>query len=281
MFTYLLIFLVGSAETSPLNPLKVLHYLLEPSYPHTESTVSCVVISNRRLDNSKSSRALLVQKPKFELDDLTETASRLLIKKDNSSIRMAPLQLLAHSYLNYERKGQKLSNFHGLRDYYSLVKSLLQYNSLTPENIHLVLTKNFGGIDNTEELVRNYFGTIIRYFNSSKEYVYKPIPTWDLIYANLEDKDARHLMVIGNSNSIVYLLNHQLRKKGLDPIVIIGPQFPEDQDNYYCTILNKIMLCVVTGRTLILTDIEIIYGLFIFFYFIFFFFIKKIDFPFL
>ena len=54
--------LVGLAETSPFNPLKVLHSLLEPSYPATGPTVSVIGISNWRLDNSKSSRALLVQR---------------------------------------------------------------------------------------------------------------------------------------------------------------------------------------------------------------------------
>ncbi|POG75640.1 hypothetical protein GLOIN_2v1475340 [Rhizophagus irregularis DAOM 181602=DAOM 197198] len=260
LLSVVLLDVVGLAETSPFNPLKVLHSLLEPSYPNTEPAVSCVAISNWRLDNSKSSIALLVQRPKFELNDLTETASRLLIKNENSPIKKASLQLLAQSYLIYEQRGQKLSNFHGLRDYYSLVKSLSQYNSLTPENIHLALTRNFGGIGNIEELVKDYFGLVIKNFNSSKEYDYKPIPIWDLINANLEDKDARHLMVIGKSDSIVNLLNYQLRKKGLDPVVILGSQFPEDQDDYSYSVLNRIMMCVETGRPLILTDLEIIYG---------------------
>src|SRR5579871_3449024 len=84
IFIIIIFFAVGLAETSPFNPLKVLHSLLEPSYPATGPTVSCIAISNWRLDNSKSSRALLVQRPKFELEDLTDTASRLLIKSENS-----------------------------------------------------------------------------------------------------------------------------------------------------------------------------------------------------
>src|SRR3954470_9119761 len=59
---FIILFIVGLAETSPLNPLKVLHSLLEPSYPATGPTVSVIGISNWRLDNSKSSRALLVQR---------------------------------------------------------------------------------------------------------------------------------------------------------------------------------------------------------------------------
>ncbi|CAI2195387.1 11763_t:CDS:2, partial [Funneliformis geosporum] len=48
------------AETSPFNPLKILHSLFE-SNPATEPTVSAIGTSNWRLDISKSSRALLVQ----------------------------------------------------------------------------------------------------------------------------------------------------------------------------------------------------------------------------
>ncbi|CAI2170841.1 825_t:CDS:2, partial [Funneliformis geosporum] len=66
---------VGLAEISPYNPLKVLHSLLEPSYPADDPVVSVIGISNWRLDNSKNSRALLVQRPNFDLDDLIETAA--------------------------------------------------------------------------------------------------------------------------------------------------------------------------------------------------------------
>ena len=257
---------------SPFNPLKVLHSLLEPSYPATEPTVSCVAISNWRLDNGKNSRALLVQRPKFELEDLIDTASRLLFSRllFNSTSKHL-LKLLAESYLTYEKHGQdELPNFHGLRDYYSLVKNLSQYNSLTPENIQMALVRNFGGKGDIEELIGKYFKSVMRNLSSTMEYSYKPIPILDLINANLEDKDARHLMVIGKSDSVVNLLNYQLRKKNLDPVVILGSQFPEDRDDYSYSVLNRIMMCVETGRILILTDLEIIYGEFhlrVFFFF--------------
>ncbi|CAI2170598.1 16427_t:CDS:2, partial [Funneliformis geosporum] len=73
---------IGLAEISPHNPLKVLHSLLEPSYPDDGPTVSVIGISNWRLDNSKNSRALLVQRPNFELNNLVETAVSLHIHPD-------------------------------------------------------------------------------------------------------------------------------------------------------------------------------------------------------
>ncbi|CAI2168993.1 5822_t:CDS:2, partial [Funneliformis geosporum] len=53
---------VSLAEKSPFNPLKVLHSLLEPSYPAKGPNVSVIGVSNWRLDNSKSNRALLVHR---------------------------------------------------------------------------------------------------------------------------------------------------------------------------------------------------------------------------
>ncbi|CAB4417698.1 unnamed protein product [Rhizophagus irregularis] len=52
---------VELVETSPFDPLKMLHTLLEPNYPAIWPTVSVVGISNNHLDISKSGRALLVQ----------------------------------------------------------------------------------------------------------------------------------------------------------------------------------------------------------------------------
>ncbi|CAB5203320.1 unnamed protein product [Rhizophagus irregularis] len=129
---------VGLAETSPFNPLKVLHSLLEPSYPATGPTVSVIGIFNWRLDISKSSRALLVQRPQFNLNDLVDTAERLL---------------------NTRVIGQRL--------------------------------------------------------------VLEPL-------AKAYEKN--------------------------------GSQFPDDQEDYYYSVLRRIMMCVEAGRPLILTDLETIYG---------------------
>ena len=42
--------------------------------------------------------------------------------------------------------------------------------------------------------------------------------------------------------SIVNILNFELRQKQLDPVIILGSQFPEDQDDYSYNILNRIMV---------------------------------------
>jgi len=232
------------AETSPYNPLKVLHSLLEPSYPADDPTVSVVGISNWRLDNSKSSRALLMQRPKFDVDDLVETAIRLLENNSASEFKNyeASLTRFAEAYSEYEANGQEeFPNFHGLRDYYALVKNLSN-KEMTPENIYLALERNFGGIKKHTENCLKYFNPVIKAYNDHKSWTYDPIPIDVLINENLESEGSRHLMVIGKSDSIVNILTYQLHGRNLDPVVIFGSQFPEDKDDYYYSILNKIMV---------------------------------------
>ncbi|CAG8534868.1 35142_t:CDS:10, partial [Gigaspora margarita] len=248
---------VGLAETSPFNPLKVLHSLLEPSYKSSRPGVSVIGISNWRLDNSKSSRALLVQR--FDLDDLVDTAVRILDNKISGHIQRASLYPLAKAYSTYEQEGQIIPNFHGLRDYYAFIKSL-SLNDLTPENIQMSLARNFGGTNNFSEICQKYFGNAIIEFNNHRSCVYNPIPTEQLMHLNMDDEGARHLMIIGKSDSVVNLLAYQLRQRNLDPVIIFGSQFPDDQDDYSYSVLNRIMMCVEAGKPLILTDLEIIYG---------------------
>ncbi|CAG8853571.1 33389_t:CDS:2, partial [Gigaspora margarita] len=192
---------VGLAETSPYNPLKVLHSLLEPSYPNELPNVSVIGISNWRLDNSKSSRALLVQRPKFEEKDLIDTAERLFEKKNWFvwTNRTAKLKSLASSYIRYE-KIQSIENFHGLRDYYSLIKSLSD-NELTIESTQMALARNFGGMKQMNNQYLTHFRDVIDTFHGglffNKTTNLKQISVEELIKANLKDKDARHLMIIG------------------------------------------------------------------------------------
>ncbi|CAG8459689.1 1476_t:CDS:10, partial [Ambispora leptoticha] len=246
---------VGLAETSPFNPLKVLHSLLEPSFrdekesdsdlensdnPNNEKKfsdcpeVSVIGISNWRLDNSKSSRALLVQRPKFDRADLLETSRRILGKRFQKKY-----EFLADAYLEYE-KNQIHPNFHA-------------------KSLHEGLIRNFGGTEKTQELCKEYFGQVLNNLNG-KVYDLRQIPVDELINKNLEDKNARHLMVIGKSDSLIDILTYHLRQKQLDPVVICGSQFPDDQEDYAYAVLKRIMICVEAGRPLILSDLDIIYG---------------------
>ena len=102
----------------------------------------------------------------------------------------------------------------------------------------MALARNFGGTENNAKLCEKYFGDVLKTFNNHNPWYYKPIPIEKLIDSNLDDPEARHLMVIGKSDSIVNLL----KDKDLDPVVILGSQFPDDQDDYSYSVLSRIMV---------------------------------------
>ncbi|RIA82692.1 hypothetical protein C1645_834985 [Glomus cerebriforme] len=228
------------AEKNPFNnPLKALPSLLEPSYPATGPAVSVIGISNKLLDNGKSSRALIVQRPQFDLDNLIDDSKQLLnaIVSEQGDI----LELLAKAYLNYEKHGQTISNFHCLRDYYTFVKQL-SLDEVTPKNVQVAFARNFGGIVNNAKLFKKYFGEVIYSFNNvHNQWISRPIPIEQLIDSNLDDFNARHLIVVGKSVSIVNLLTYQLRMRSLDPVVILGSQFRGDQEDYFYNVLSRII----------------------------------------
>ncbi|CAG8760815.1 5403_t:CDS:2, partial [Racocetra fulgida] len=186
----------------------------------------------------------------FEEQDLIDTADRLFENNKAWSKRFnflsfnfkkAKLEALANSYLEYEKK-QPIDNFHGLRDYYSL---------LTPESIKMALARNFGGTNQMDKLYDEHFVNVLKAFNATNQNQIQ-FSAEDLIKANLKDKNARHLMLIGKSDSIVNILTYKLRywneelserndldaidnvtSWDLEPVVIYGSQFPDDRDDDY------------------------------------------------
>ncbi|CAG8573444.1 16784_t:CDS:2, partial [Dentiscutata heterogama] len=196
--------------------------------------------------------------PNLESKDLIET-TRLLLGKGTES----QFKALADSYLEYKIV-QPINNFHGLRDYYFLVKSLSG-----GESAQMALARNFGGTNRIDELYRVHFDKVMTEFHVSIDN-FKSYSVEDLIKANINDKNARHLMIIGKSNSIVNVLAYKLKQWNkeladanldLEPVVIYGSQFPNDFDgDYQYSVLSRIMMCVEEGRPLILTDLDTIYG---------------------
>ena len=180
-------------------------------------------------------------RPQFDLDDLIDTAERLLNTKVSLPGQRGALEPLAKAYSDYEQNGQALPNFHGLRDYYALVKRL-SLDEMTPENIQMALARNFGGTENNAKLYEKYFGDVLKTFNNNNPWLYKPITIEQLIDSNLGDPDARHLMVIGKRDSIINLLTYRLRRRNLEPVVILGSQFSDDQEDYSYNVLSRIMV---------------------------------------
>jgi len=113
---------IGLAEISPHNPLKVLHSLLEPP------KVATVGLSNWSLDASKMNRVINLSRTEPNEEDLKESA--LSISKNASLIfknkYLVSLVKWYFAYMKRQQFSQKGRNFHGLRDFYSMIKYISQ-----------------------------------------------------------------------------------------------------------------------------------------------------------
>jgi hypothetical protein len=117
---------MGLAEISNNNPLKVLHSELE--YDEHENKIAFIGISNWALDASKMNRGIFLSIPEPDEKDLTITAKTIAESYDNSLIInyreiFENLAISYQKYLNYVGENySNYKNFHGLRDFYYLIK---------------------------------------------------------------------------------------------------------------------------------------------------------------
>ena len=263
---------IGLAEISKYNPLKVLHSLLEPgnnSFPD----VAVVGISNWALDAAKMNRAIHLSRPEPDVKDLFETGISLReANMDADAIGMLhtrtgtypdnkQLRYIAVVYHKYQGS-QQYPNFHGLRDYYSLIKCLssgpkddtLQTTENTKKIQH-ALQRNFGG---TPKDVKNFQSLFQEGLQIAETCNFS---TTELIYDNLHDKLARHLMIITNGDSAIGILDQTLQSLQKEKITIFGSKFQEDlSEEYNYRVLSRIILCMERDCVLILRDLESIYG---------------------
>ena len=252
---------VGLAENSPNNPLKVLHSILEPGKGKLPN-VAVVGISNWALDAAKMNRAIHLSRPEPTVKDLEETAISLYqadikFQEIDASTRNV-LNCLANAYHEYQSK-QGHANFHGLRDYYSLVKSLPADSCDDMNKISVALQRNFGGIPvESSNVQESFIDKLKSHVPTSGKNVSIPVTT--LIQENLDDLKARHLMLITNRDSAIGILKQKLSQKK-ETITIFGSRFEEDMsDDYNYRMLSRIILCMERDCVLILRDLECIYG---------------------
>jgi hypothetical protein len=187
---------VGLAEISSNNPLKVLHGLLEPD---GEQQIAVVGISNWSLDAAKMNRAIHLSQPDPSEDDLFVTSVAILQSYGSWLVYgslILELKSLVKSYYEYQAC-QSHPNFHGLRDFYSLIKSLHHGKQNTQqhwsrENLAKAVWRNFGGSPN--DII-----TFSRILQENLHYdilLQHPPQVLQLVEKNLDDKEARHLMLI-------------------------------------------------------------------------------------
>ena len=272
---------IGLAEISRFNPLEVLHSLLEPD-GRPQPDVAVVGISNWALDASKMNRAIHLSRPDMDEEELFQTGvsisesfieSKQSVTHSRFSTHRKPvlsekaiyvLKDIAASYLKYVDK-LTFKNFHGLRDYYSLVKFISR--GFLEEGVSMDiaekdaivfegLQRNFGGLPAESATLLNMFQIQANSTDLEATNVMK------LMKENIDDQLARHLMCITSGDSALGLVERLLAEMNRDvKVMIFGSQFEEDQTaDYNYRILSRIILCMEQGFVLILKDLENIYG---------------------
>lgn len=260
---------IGLAEISRFNPLKVLHSLLEPEN-QINPDVSVVGISNWALDSAKMNRAIHLSRPEMSENELFETALSITeslmgdfsTMPDKFAEMFAKIKSLAGTYWRYNGN-QKYKNFHGLRDFYSLIKYIgngILLDKQNDEEIDNVivrgLLRNFGGLSKELSIsMLSDFETCLT-TNCNRDF-----DVISLIKDNLNDTQSRHLMLITNGDAVLSVLEDAVNEIKRHHIVIFGSQFEEDlTDEYNYRVLSRIILCMEQGFILILKDLENIYG---------------------
>ena len=224
-------------------------------------------------------RAIFLGVPNLEENDLQETANEIAKNLDeNISIQYKDLfSNLVKTYWNYKNftKTKNQSEFHGLRDFYHLIKNamfyLMELNKLKiddDENINIIeksyqiglksLFRNFDGLREPF----NSFEEVKKIFDQFYPNVNFPSPNvFDCLKDNISDSNSRFLLIITKSSMSIHLLKDIMHKLDKKYVFYNGSQLSEDlnQEKYNEKLLNKIQLSLENGDTIVLRNMENIY----------------------
>ncbi|XP_066547032.1 E3 ubiquitin-protein ligase rnf213-alpha [Amia ocellicauda] len=258
---------IGLAEDSSKMPLKALHPLLEDGCvgdekPEPYKKVGFIGISNWSLDPAKMNRGILVFRTSPKEKELIKTAKDICSTATPYNTEIEPLiPDLARFYMKVLE--EQKSEFFGLRDYYSLVKMILCYvqeKKSKPSNrdIARAVQRNFGGLESINIL--NIFSKCL-YLDSLDELIVSSV---DLLKENLDMTKsgftARYLL-LPTTNHAALSIMQMLNVIDIDKAeIIFGSAFPKDQEySQVCRDINRIKICMETGKSVILLNIANIY----------------------
>jgi nucleoside-triphosphatase THEP1 len=256
---------VGLAEISPSNPLKVLHALLEDSDFEMNLDVAVVGISNWSLDAAKMNRAIHISRPEPGIPELNETSQKILESLFKPSLPSNTLlESIEHisgtyyEYFNNQLGNTEIANFHGLRDYYSCVKQIGAHrDNVNAEYLAFSIMRNFGGLPKTIQGTTSFDE-----FTGQLTLDQNVCGVKRLIIENLKDNNCRHLMLLTEGDAILNTLDSFFKDcKLASPRILIGSKLRGDQsENYHYRLLSEIIECMDTGVSLVLKDLDPIYG---------------------
>jgi len=259
---------IGLAELSKNNPLKVLHSLLEPPTENDDEKVAFVGISNWRLDASKMNRTIFLARPDPDEKDLIKTACSICDSYQSQASRtFRPiLEALAKAYyrIQCENFKSEYSDFHGARDFYSLIKQvsskLVQRdaNKQVEDIVIEAVERNFGGIPGS---IKRFKEILTQESMVYAERVNVSLPVIDLVGANLQDPTSRYLMIVSNSNYGTYILEHFFARHSSRSQILVGSNFDEDlsKEEYSFKTLSNIIIHMEKGDSIIMQNLDSIY----------------------
>ncbi|WAR16707.1 R213A-like protein, partial [Mya arenaria] len=261
---------VGLAEDSPRMPLKTLHPLLEDGCqgderPEKNMKVSFVGLSNWALDPAKMNRGIFVQRDVPDERELIETARGICASSNDKDLQriMQPLiKPLAESYLEvYNDATRVLREFFGLRDFYSLVKmvfAFIERSRSQPTWLELehCIKRNFGGLQQVDS-VKRFRARLYRHIQIRKKRQICKICAFPE-----KCRESRYPLLLADNFGAVSLMQQHILSsgKGLRPCYIFGSSFKGDQEyTQICRNINKIKVCMETGNTVVLLNLENLY----------------------
>ncbi|XP_070188878.1 E3 ubiquitin-protein ligase rnf213-alpha-like [Littorina saxatilis] len=267
---------VGLAEDSPKMPLKTLHPLLEDGcqgdeVPEDNRKVAFIGISNWALDPAKMNRGILVQRDVPDQEELIETAKGICTTRDQqANLNMGSLiHDMAMAYLKIFEEAKHKREFFGLRDFYSLVKMAYAFaakfkQTPSPRQLIAAIRRNFGGLDTIDPVV--LFKKVMASSLCGEEKPRQGDPDCSasgLIKAAVEGDnmggESRYLLLLTENYEGLNILSENLLA-GRRVVRIFGSSFPKDQEyTQICRNINRIKVCMETGQTVILLNLENLY----------------------
>ncbi|XP_022806306.1 E3 ubiquitin-protein ligase RNF213-like [Stylophora pistillata] len=280
---------VGLAEDSPKMPLKTLHPLLEDDDQNDEfviqseksfTRVAFIGLSNWALDPAKMNRGIMLCRNEPDGDELEATARGICGGDEDIMTHIEHLiSPLVSGYKDLYTRQKKLKKlidgkkdeFFGLRDFYSLIKMIFcivkeQKRRPNWEELERIIKRNFSGLLEDDF---NPVKILMDHVDFPEEYIQneqrREVDALDLIRASLNREsvmgDGRYLLIMTeNFAALPRIKQLLLEQDEEEPYVIFGSGFPKDQlFTQVCRNINRVKMCMETGRTVILLNLENLY----------------------
>ncbi|KAF6032077.1 hypothetical protein EB796_009577 [Bugula neritina] len=283
---------VGLAEDSENMPLKTLHPLLEDGCEDSSITpepyMKCafVGISNWALDPAKMNRGIFVQRGTPQDRELQDIAGEICRPSAAGSVIRPRLGVVQSDFISQLARGyldicaaqkplaRDLTEFFGLRDFYSLMKMVISFATkagpLNKNQLEHSIKRNFGGFDSNlfdpMTIFRQHCGASMERLPDSPDGK-PPINSLGLIKSSLSGEDtalkgleSRYLLILTENLSVLSIIMDEFSTHNQQPEVVFGSKFRDDLSyTQICHNIYRIKTCMDMGKPVILLNLDDLY----------------------